>query len=383
MSNFIRQANTFWPVAEQALDVQATLPVGTYTVKHHPEKGFYFERIEDFKMPSKIYGDLQDLTDRIITTFLDRPGATGVLLAGQMGSGKTLLAKNIAIEIAKRHGMPTIVIGTAYAGEAFNTLIQGIRQPAMIFFDEFEKIYRETSDDRRPQEGLLTLLDGTYASQKLFVLTTNDLWAVDRHMRNRPGRLFYALNYVGLDKTFIQEYCEDNLKDKSQIDGVQKVASLFEHFSFDLLKALVEEMNRYGESAKASVKYLNAVPEIRGHDYYNVQLYVNGNEIPKASIQNKQYYFDPTEMTDIEIKYVSGGNIPNVDEDELEELMSMLSKEDFKKIKKPTLHSALFTPKDLVKVDPARGQFTFQNRKAQMLVLSQKMTYSWDFMSEL
>ena len=68
-------------------------------------------------------------------------GKIEVLLAGEKGSGKTLLTKYISMEVAKQ-GIPTIVINQALHGERFNTFIQAIEQPCVILFDEFEKIYQ-------------------------------------------------------------------------------------------------------------------------------------------------------------------------------------------------------------------------------------------------
>jgi hypothetical protein len=79
-----------------------------------------------------------------------------------------------------KQGVPTIVINAPWCGDKFNTLIQSIQQPCIVMFDEFEKVY--SSEE---QEAMLTLLDGIYSSKKLFLLTSNDKWRVDSHMRNR------------------------------------------------------------------------------------------------------------------------------------------------------------------------------------------------------
>ena len=246
---------SFWPTKEENMQLTKLLPAGNYVVRNHPMRGLYFEQIPAFEMPRKLYGDTTRVASRIIRTFLDRPATTGVLLSGEKGSGKTLLAKRLAADCAALD-IPCITVSQSFTGEAFNSLLQGVEQPCMLFFDEFEKVYSEDE----AQQQLLTLMDGVFTSKKLFVLTVNDQYKVNQHMKNRPGRLFYALNYEGLTDEFIQEYCADNLNNSAQAEGVRQVASMFQRFNFDMLKAMIEEMNRYDETAQQVIKLLNTKP---------------------------------------------------------------------------------------------------------------------------
>jgi len=268
MSYFLKNGNTYRVASEEAMNIQKLLPAGNYVVKFDEMAGsFYLEHIEDFTAPKKIYGDCLKNTQRIINTFANRDSSTGVLLAGEKGSGKTLLSKNIAMELAKV-GIPTIVINAPWTGDKFNTFIQTITQPCAILFDEFEKTY----DERGDQESILTLLDGVFPTKKLFLLTCNDKWRIDQHMRNRPGRIFYLIDFKGLDSDFITEYCEDNLNAKEHIGRICQIASLFGEFNFDMLKAVVEEMNRYNESPSDAMRILNTKPEFDGGSEFTIQV---------------------------------------------------------------------------------------------------------------
>jgi hypothetical protein len=270
MTYFLRNGNTFRTTDEKNLDIHTKLPAGNYVIKTTPFGEMYFEAVDNFEFKTKRYGDNVNNTQRILNTFMSREASTGVMLTGEKGSGKSLLAKTISMEAAKLD-IPTIIINTAWHGDAFNTFIQSIEQPAILLFDEFEKVY-----DQGEQESLLTLLDGVFPSKKLFIITCNDKWRVDTHMRNRPGRIFYMLDFKGLSIEFIVEYCNDNLINKSYVDRICSIAGVFSQFNFDMLKALVEEMNRYDESPEAALEMLNVRPEFDSGCNYNIKVTMDG-----------------------------------------------------------------------------------------------------------
>jgi hypothetical protein len=350
MTRFIKNGNQFMVASEESMDVRDTLPAGNYTVKEMPMGGpLYLEQIDNFTSLSKVYGDCLKNTDRVIRTFLSRPAATGVMLTGEKGSGKTLLTKNIAIELAKQ-GIPTIVINAAWHGDKFNSFIQTITQPCAILFDEFEKTY-----DRDEQEAILTLLDGVFPSKKLFMLTTNDKYRVDFHMRNRPGRIFYMLDFKGLDAEFIREYCQDNLQNTSQIDKIVNISSLFSEFNFDMLKALVEEMNRYDESPQEALRMLNAKPEFDGGSKYLIEVVHNG-ELVKGGVNPSEFNGNPLQPKGVEISFDLD---PDGDSDW-----------EYKE----------FNANALISVDAQAGKFVFED-KGTRLTLTKVKNKSYDFYS--
>ncbi len=326
---FLKSGNIYHVASYKSLDLHDALPPHNFVVKYNQVTGqYYLQEIDSFTKPlSKIFGDIEKKRDKIYNTFLNRPQTTGVLLLGEKGSGKSLLAKLISIKAAQDN-VPTIVINSCFYGDVFNSFMQGIEQPCVVIFDEFEKVYsnKSNSDQENPQEQVLTLLDGVYPSRKLFVLTCNNDALINCHLINRPGRIYYRIDFFGLDESFVNEYCQDKLNDKSHSQRIVTITRLFSNFNFDMLQALVEEMNRYNESADEALKILNIKANSVGHieHSYSIDLTLNGVAVKKSELPsqvwtghllannfyietevngNSEYhYFNSIDLVDLDVK---------------------------------------------------------------------------------
>lgn len=301
----IKTGNQYSIRSENAMTIYDTLPAQNYTVKFDERTGqYYLEPIDDFKIPSKLYGSPTKRAERILNTFDQRSGGTGVLLQGSKGSGKTLLAKYTSA-IAREQGIPTVVVNQPHRGDEFNQFIQSIEGKCIIIFDEFEKVY-----EYHHQEQVLTLLDGVFNSQKLFFITTNDKHRVSNYMQNRPGRVYYNFVYKSLEEDFVRDYCDDNLNDKSQIQGIVNYCNVFSFFNFDMLQAAVEEMNRYDETFREVLEVLNITPESSDTRRYNSRAVFNDGQVIVNDIQTNikydpvgfEYYLEDCDFKDVEAK---------------------------------------------------------------------------------
>ena len=269
---YSRGGGRFRPVPISQTDFVKNLDVGVYTV-NEDLMGLFFQHATDFGDPGRVYGNANARASRILNTFQEREGGLGVLCVGEKGSGKTMLSKIIAHRAGVELGIPTIIVNQPLVGDAFCKIIRDLPS-AVVLFDEFEKVYPE----REQQGQILTLLEGVYSSNKLFLFTANDRYALNQYMINRPGRIFYYFQYDSLEREFIVEYCEENLEDKTQISSVLTASLIIGNFNFDMLKSMVEEMNRYKESAKEVMEVLNIRPADSGC-YYDDVLFLNGVEI--------------------------------------------------------------------------------------------------------
>lgn len=342
MSYYIRQGNTYRIINENDIEVCETLPTSVFTIGQDAMSGeLFLNPISDFEIPEKMYGNIKQKAKRVIDTFEDRPLATGVHMDGVKGSGKSLLAKYIS-HIGKEKGYPTIVINNPFCGEEFNKFIQSIDVPAILLFDEFEKVY-----DYEKQQKILTLFDGVYPSKKLFLLTTNESHLVSNYLKNRPGRIYYSYNFDTLDPEFVKEYCEDNLKDQTQIESIVKYTKVFSFFNFDMLSSVVEEMNRYGETLQEVLNVLNITPETKHTDTYTVSVkYKNkiielDNNYDNFHLNNFHYYIFEENLKD---------NLSEEDYNEIE----TFSDED---------GNIVFTEKDVANFDPTTNSFTCRIKK--------------------
>lgn len=333
MTTYIKAGSSVYVKSEDDLQVSKVLENKVYTISEPPMGELYLTVTESFGQDiPKLYGEIESQADRIINTYCDRNKNTGVYLAGEKGSGKTLLARIVSLKMIEK-GYPVIVINRSFEVSKFMALLNSIRENCVILFDEFEKIFNEES-----QLKLLSLFDGVDSGQKLFLVTVNEERRVSDFFKNRPGRFYYSFKFDGLSDAFIRDYAADRLNNKDLVENLLDISKAFNAFNFDMLQAFVEEMNRYDETATQVMKFINADPsKTRNAAKYEI-----------ASIR----FFDP-KMNELE--YSLEAYYVNVFEESVEVYL------DRELTKKKGINKSTVSAIDLLSDDDEEGDYGLPN----------------------
>lgn len=269
--------------------------------------GFYLSIVSDsFDVPSKVYGNTPKRAKKILATYDDRTRSTGVLMSGDKGSGKTMLSSLLCNEMIGR-GLPVILVERPYAGAGFIEFINNIGECA-LFFDEFAKVFAkidEDSDNNETQNSLLSVFDGAHTIKRLILLTENETYNINQYMLNRPGRIYYHFKYSKLEEAMVREYCKANKIPENIIQSILLRIDSSREFSFDALKAVVEEYNRFGEDISEIFSELN-IEEPRSYNDKMKVVSVIDAETNKRLESKTEEVYSPSSDGQQRIDYYTG-----------------------------------------------------------------------------
>lgn len=234
----LEQVNFVYPI-EPGIYKIAGLPEKKNNQPSNPTSftdslGYGFVYIgSEYKEPAKLYGNVIERSTYIWNNFVRNEASSGVLLTGQKGGGKTVLAKHLA-NIAISKGLKVFVVAEIKIDRKLISFISGLNN-CVIFIDEFYKVV-----GWQYQDDFLSLMSDKN-KKRLFILTENDLSNINRFILDRPERIRYHYEYSTLDPNVIKEFCKDYNVPEDFKNKLLKLNMSNRNFSFDHLHALVTE----------------------------------------------------------------------------------------------------------------------------------------------
>jgi hypothetical protein len=201
-----------------------------------------FKIAPDFIMPKKVYETEEDVRfiNKVLNYFnKSNDGTTGVMLSGLKGSGKTITAKNIALQ----SNLPIILIDKGFRPSLLVKLFNKLANTEVcVMFDEIDKLGEDYDDDY-----LLKILDGANTSGKKLVLCTcNNTEDINEYLIDRCSRIRYWREFDELSSSMIQTVLEDKLNDKKEVKPLTDfIIENFAVVSFDNIASFVDEVNEY------------------------------------------------------------------------------------------------------------------------------------------
>lgn len=282
----------------------STLPQGVYSLRYDNHAHEYFlTKQEDFRLPSKVYGN-HDVIYRWLRSYKENSTKNmGIILSGIKGGGKTITAQKFCVE----SNLPVIVINEPFEGADFiNFLTNPELGEAIVFIDEFEKVFdQDRYYDKNKARDLLTLMDGTYQTRLIFLLTVNT-YNLSDYFVNRLNRVKYRKDYIDLEDSVIEEVIDDLLINKEHRDSIRIFFEKINMCTFDLLVNLIKEMNLFNEDALEVGKYLNlrsepkkyfVTEEYNGKEY-NCREIMMSPDTKEITISRDDTNYLPSEMED-------------------------------------------------------------------------------------
>lgn len=217
----------------------------TYVMKEGPYHSLYLADGPDLELPSRLYDFEKPFRDQVLATLSnkDAKNNVGVALEGYKGQGKSVVAKQLAIEA----NLPIIIIDSPVNRNCdIVGFLNSLCLDHTLFIDEFEKIFLATAPNGEygyhTQDIFLSLLDGTYTSKykRLFLVTSNT--EIGDKFINRPSRVRYYKKYNFLKKEVFHAIVDDLLVDQSMRQDLEDCINI-PSCTIDLITTIVEEMN--------------------------------------------------------------------------------------------------------------------------------------------
>lgn len=337
---------------------QKKLDKGVYTLNEDPMTGnLFLKRISStFEFPYKIYDLNQGLVDRFIKYYKNSQGNLGILFNGVKGTGKTVTAKMLALNL----GLPIILVNNNF--KDLPEFINSIPEDVVLIFDEFEKTFGVQLGGRisSTNESILTVMDGVLSSdlRRVFLLTSNNP-TISQNMVSRPSRLRYKVDFGNLSTEAVTEVVDDLLIHKELREEVINYIKSLLIITIDIIKAVVEEVNIFKESPSNFKDIINI--QTMTPRYSLVLLEEDGTE---TSLGNEETNFPRANNEPIHRAFISQSNVFYFQAQTPKGIMTFLrwSKEDpqimevqlidqFEELKDTQIYRIKIYPREIVNED--------------------------------
>lgn len=236
----------------------SAIPPAVYTIKKEKKEYSIEYKHHKFETPDKVYGAFNKYSKRFFRTYRLSNSSVGVILTGEKGSGKSLLAElvsNMAIE----NGIAVIWVYSIKIDDELMNFLSTFNN-AVIYVDEFGKLA-----DIRIQDRALTTMSSTTTGKRLFIITENNKNRVSEFMRNRPGRMKYNINFDRIDTDTFNEYIADFNIEPNFLKSLKEDYNRSLVFTFDHLQAIVAEHLMYPEDTYKEISNILNV-DVMGKD---------------------------------------------------------------------------------------------------------------------
>ena len=209
----------------------------------------YLEEDKNFEFPSIYFDEDPNFINKTINTFNKTEKlTTGVLLSGLKGSGKTLMAKKIAVN----SNLPIIVVDKNVLATDIEQFFSRFMTTVCVIFDEIDKYWSTRY--------LLGFLDGVKPTgKKLVICTCNDEEEIDEYLNDRCSRIRYKKTFTGLNIGVIENVINNIINDEKKAkDAASYVFNTLKVVSYDNIITFAEELKNYpDESFDDVIKDLN------------------------------------------------------------------------------------------------------------------------------
>jgi len=244
-SQFIKYNNQIIP---KPLGTDYDLVAGkVYTLTHDKfMDDLYLKEDKDFEFPERYYlGDIDNrFINKVINCFnVTNKLTTGVLLSGLKGSGKTLMAKKIAVV----SNLPIIVVDKEVSACDIEPFFAKITANVCVIFDEIDKYWNTRY--------LLGFLDGVKPScKKLVLCTCNDEDEIDEYLNDRCSRIRYKKLFKCMTKENINGIMNDILDNEEKAKSATEfIFNSINVVSYDNVVMFAEEVKNNPDDSYESI----------------------------------------------------------------------------------------------------------------------------------